>query len=230
MQEKIASKGVKPDKLLLFPNWADSTLVRPMHRDTAYRREWGLGERHVVLYSGNLGVKQGLHSLIDAANELRHESDIVFVIVGDGAERPALEQHAASLGIANVQFRPLQPPERLGELLATADVAVIPQRRSVTDIVLPSKLSNILAAARPVVAAATAESHFGRIIEESGSGVLVEPENPSAIALAILGLFEDPELRLDMGAAGRKWMLDHLGPDVVLAKFSADLERLVAGV
>jgi colanic acid biosynthesis glycosyl transferase WcaI len=220
MLEKIASKGVPRHKLALFRNWAHDDLVQPMGPDTGYRREWRLGERFVVLYSGNMGVKQGLDSLIEAAAELRANRDIVFVIVGDGGEKPALMARAQALQLDNVQFHPLQPMERLSELLATADVAVVPQKRGVKDIVLPSKLGNLLASGRPVIAGADAGTEFGRIVAESGCGLLVEPGNAGQLAAAVSGLSVERGECRRMGQEGRRYMETNLGSRPILEGFA----------
>lgn len=220
MLEKIASKGVPRRKLVLFRNWAHDNLVSPMAPDTFYRREWNLGSRFVVLYSGNMGVKQGLDSLVDAAAQLKDKRDIAFVIVGDGGEKPALMQRARELQLDNVQFQPLQPMERLSELLATADVAVVPQKRGVKDIVLPSKLGNLLASGRPVIAGAEANTEFGRIVAESGCGILVEPGNAAQIATAIADLSVERNECLRMGEDGRRYMEQNFGSGAILDGFA----------
>ncbi len=228
MLEKIASKGVPRGKLILFRNWAHDDLVTPMGTDTWYRREWNLGEKFVVLYSGNMGVKQGLDSLLEAAADLRERRDIVFLVVGDGGEKPLLMQRAREMGLDNIQFQPLQPMERLSELLATADVAVVPQKRGVKDIVLPSKLGNLLASGRPVIAGTDADTEFGRIVAESGCGILVEPGNGGQIAAAIADLSMERGECLRMGRQGRRYMESNLGSRSILDGFARWTSSLAA--
>lgn len=228
MLERIASKGAPRRKLTLFRNWAHDHLVSPMGTDTRYRHDWQLGTQFVVLYSGNMGVKQGLNSVLDAAVALREQRDIVFVIVGDGSEKEALMERASTMQLGNVQFRPLQPMQRLSELLATADVAVVPQKQGVKDIVMPSKLSNLLASGRPVIAAAERETEVGRIVSESGCGVLVEPGNGREIAAATMQLREMSEVRARMGTSGRRYMEAHLSSNAVLSGFISRIEPFAA--
>ena len=228
MLEKIVSKGVPRAKLTLFRNWAHDSLVSPMATETRYRQEWDLTGKFVVLYSGNMGVKQGLDSVLRAADVLRAQRDIVFLVVGDGGEKEALMERSNAMKLENVQFRPLQSMERLSELLATADVAVIPQKRGVKDIVLPSKLGNLLASRRPVIAAAEPDTEFGKIVLESGCGVLVEPGNGEQIAAAILGMHGVPDDRTRMGGNGRRYMELELSGAAVLGGIAGRLEALVS--
>ena len=228
MLEKIVSKGVPRTKLTLFRNWAHDNLVSPMATETRYRQEWDLTGKFVVLYSGNMGVKQGLDSVLRAADALKEHRDIVFLIVGDGGEKEALMERATAMRLDNVQFRPLQAMEQLSELLATADVAVIPQKRGVKDIVLPSKLGNLLASGRPVIAAAEPDTEFGKIVLESGCGVLVEPGNGDQIAVAILGMHDVPDDRTRMGGNGRRYMEMELSGAAVLGGIAGRIEALVS--
>lgn len=227
MLARIAGKGVPRDKLTLFRNWANDDLVAPQPRTTALRAEWGLSDAFVVLYSGNLGVKQGLPTLIEAAKLLETHAQIVIVISGDGAERAALLELAKSMQLRNVRFTALQPVERLSELLATADVSVIPQRRGVNDIVLPSKLGNVLSSARPVVAAAEPGTELHRIVSDSHSGIVVPPEDATAIADAILQLYAAPAEREAMGLRGRAFMQENLSCLGVLSQFETSLTQWV---
>jgi colanic acid biosynthesis glycosyl transferase WcaI len=227
MLGRIGAKGVPARKLLLLKNWANDDVVQPLARHTAYRERWGLQDRFVVLYSGNLGVKQGLGVLLDCAARLRDRSDIAFVIVGDGGEKAALVERAAAEGLGNVQFQPLQPLARLGELLATADLAVIPQKPDFGDIVLPSKLANILASERPIVAAAPATSELGLTLREAACGVVVEPGDSAALAEAVQRLAADPRERARLAANGRRFMLASLAREPVLAQHARALEALL---
>lgn len=227
MRRKILSKGVPLKKTILFRNWANGDTVRPMDRMTPLRAEWGLrAEDLVVLYSGNLGRKQGLESLLDAALHLSDRPHVKVVIVGNGVEQRDLEEKARGTGLTNVMFKPLQPIERLSELLATADVSVIPQKRAVTDIVLPSKLCNILASGRPVVAAAPQTSDIAMIVRDGDCGILVEPEDGRQLAEAVWRLLNDPGLYARASDNARNFAQEHLVQSAVIRQFT---QRAFAG-
>lgn len=224
MRRKILEKGVPQERTLLFRNWANDEAVSPGPRSTALRKEWGLSEDDfVVLYSGNLGRKQGLESLLEAASLLLDMPQIKILIVGNGAEQPELVGKALSMSLENVSFKPLQPINRLSELLATADLSVIPQKRAVTDIVLPSKLCNILASARPVVAAAPPTSDLATILRTGACGILVEPENGRQMADAIRELSADREKAEALGRNGRQYAEAHLFREALIGRFETEL-------
>jgi colanic acid biosynthesis glycosyl transferase WcaI len=223
MFNKIAAKGIDTRKIFLLRNWANDDQVVPLSKSTAFRRELGLEDKFVVLYSGNMGVKQGLHTLLDAARILDDTPEIAVVIAGGGGEKRALERKAAEMQLRNVAFLPVQPYDRLGELLATADVSVIPQKSGVNDIVLPSKLCNIMASQRPIIAAAPADSEFGRIVSESKGGLLVTPENPAQLADAIKHLYHNLDVRVQMAGNGRYYMESHLAHQAILDTFHRHL-------
>lgn len=226
MLQRIAAKGVPKVKLILFRNWANDEHIVPLSNETSLRREWSLGDRLVVLYSGNLGVKQDIGTLLDCAARTRDLAGIVYVIVGDGGEKPELMRRADQMGLDNLVFKPLQPIERLAELLATADVSVIPQKPGVKDIVLPSKLGNILGSARPVVVAASGDTELGRIIGLADCGVLVPPGDAVAMADAVLQLYGDDGHRKRLGENGRRYMEQHMGHRVILDGFVQELEAM----
>lgn len=228
MAARLIAKGVPRDKVRVLRNWADADLVQPRDAATAYRRAWGLEGKTVVLYAGNLGVKQGLEVLLDAASRLdRARPDLAFVIVGDGGEKPRLQARAAALALGNVRFEPLQPAERLSELLATADIAVVTQRPTVRDIVMPSKVGNMMASARPVVAAAAPGSELARVLEEAGCARVVDPGDGAALAEAIAALADAPGLRAELGERGRRHAERLLSRRSILAAFAVELAAMV---
>jgi colanic acid biosynthesis glycosyl transferase WcaI len=224
MLSRIAGKGLPDDKLMLFRNWADVS-VTPRPTETMYRREWGLQDRFVVLYSGNLGVKQGLEVLLDAAELLRSRADVAFVIVGDGGEKASLVAEAARRGLDNLMFKPLQPVEQLPELLATADVAVVPQRRAVSDIVLPSKVGNILGSGRPVIVAADPGTDLHQLVVDGDCGIAVPPGDGRAIADAVLTLSGDPTLLRRLGGKARQVAEKQLCANAILCQFEGWLRN-----
>lgn len=227
MLRKIEAKGVDPRKLVLFRNWADDNVVKPQSRETRFRKSWELGDRFVVLYAGNLGVKQGLCSVLDAAERLRDRKDIVFVIVGDGGEKRNLMEHARRRALENVQFRPLQAISDLSELLATSDISIVPQRRAVSDIVLPSKINNLLGSGRPIVVCADVGTDLHRVITDANCGLVVGPDDSEALARALVTLCDSPEMRATMSANGRRLVETTLSQDVVLGQFQDWLQQWV---
>ena len=201
MCAKLAEKGIAPGAIHEIRNWADiSTIFADADAEASpYRAEWGLGARHVALYSGNIANKQGIEVLIEAARLLAGRTDIAFVICGQGPNRARLEQLAA--GCANVQFHDLQPFARMGDLLGLASVHLLPQIPGAADLVLPSKLTNMLASGRPVVA--TAEPGTGLYDEVNGCGICTAPGDAQALADAVAALIDDPARAAALGAAGR---------------------------
>lgn len=227
MLNKIAGKKVDPDKLFIFRNWANDDQIVPMTKSTSYRRDMGYEDKFIVMYSGNMGVKQGLGVLLEAASFLRDVNDIVFLIVGDGGEKQNLQRHADELKLTKVTFLPVQPYGKLAELLASADVAIVPQKKGVNDIVLPSKLANIMASRRPIIVAAPMDSELGRIVLESKSGLRVEPGEPARMAEAIKRLYEHPHECEEMGRNARRYMEKHFARHAILDEFSDQVQMLL---
>lgn len=225
MLDRARAKGVAPGQTRLFPNWVDISAIKPGQSGAAYRAELGIpAGRVVALYSGNMGGKQGLDILADAARLLVDDERLFFVFCGNGAGRPELE--ALSRNLPNVRFLDLQPLERLGELLTFADIHLLPQRADAADLVMPSKLTGILASGRPVVATAHEGTEVARVVERRG--LVVPPEAPRAFSDAIASLAGDAELRAQLGAEARRYAEENLDKDAVLRRFEADLLRLVA--
>lgn len=198
MAAKLVAKGIPAARVRELRNWAEDAF-QPRDNGAAYRAAWGLGDAQVALYSGNIAAKQGIGVLIDAARALAHREDIAFVICGDGPNRAALA--AAAAGLANVHLHPLQPADRMGDLLALASVHLLPQLPGAADLVLPSKLANMLGSGRPVVA--TAAPGTGLYAEVEGCGVTVAPGDAMALARAVADLIDDPHHRTALGEAAR---------------------------
>ena len=229
MVERVAAKGIERDKTDLFPNWVDVDAVQPVDPELAssnpVRRELGIAaDRIVLLYSGNLGIKQGLEILPQLALDQRDNDRLHFIFCGDGAFRPQLEQMTAGLG--NVSLLPLQPVARLNELLNAADIHLLPQRGDAADLVMPSKLTGMLASGRPIVATAAAGTQVAHAVADRG--MAVPPGDLQALREAVLLLAADRELRLEMGREARLYAEEYLGRDQVLRRFEAAMQGLLA--
>lgn len=216
----VGSKGVAPGKAVLFPNWVDIAAISPLSRASPFRAELGLApDAVVVLYSGNMGSKQGLELLPQVAALLVDRPDIQFVFCGDGAGKPDLVQSCA--GLPNVRFLDLQPNDRLNDLLGLADVHLLPQRSGAADLVMPSKLTGMLASGRAILATASPETQLSYVLE--GCGLVVPPESPEMVAQGLRRLADDAPLRARLGKAARRYAEQNLDKEQVLMRF---LEKL----
>ena len=177
----------------------------------------------VALYSGNIARKQGIEILIDAARLLQHRKDIAFVICGEGPNRAPLAERAESLD--NVQLHDLQPVERMGAMLTMADLHLLPQIAGAADLVLPSKLTNMLASGRPVIA--TTDPGTGLHDEVAGCGICVPPGNAQALADAIVALADDAPRRAVLGQAAASRAGERWQQEAILARTARELQALV---
>jgi colanic acid biosynthesis glycosyl transferase WcaI len=223
MLNQLREKGVSAYRLELFPNWVDTRQIFPAP-ETGIRPELGIpAESVVVLYSGNMGEKQGLEIVVEAAQNLVAHPNILFVLCGDGAARKGLENMAA--GLKNVKFCPLQPTERLNGLLNSADIHLIPQRAGAADLVMPSKLTSILACGGAVITTATHWTQVARAVKEAG-GCVCPPGSLNEFTQAILELSNNVEARKAMGIRSREYALNRLDKVTILGQLLAQLEPL----
>lgn len=211
-------------ELRVIPNFADAGRIRPRSRRTRYRSEHGLGDRTVVMYAGNVGLSQPLELMVAAARAHRRRDDVVFVVNGGGSARPGLE--AAAAGLRNLVLVDFQPPDRLSEVLASADVHVIALRRGLAGLSVPSKLYSIMAAGRPVVASVDPGTEIPRLVEAAGCGVVVAPEDPGGFSAAVESLIDDPGRRRAMGERGRVFAESWTTPAAVGAAYAGLFEDL----
>jgi colanic acid biosynthesis glycosyl transferase WcaI len=219
MCRRLRELGVDADKVRQVRNWADLQSVVPQPA-SSFRRKWDIRTPHVALYSGNIANKQGIEIVITAAKRLRHRDDLTFVICGEGPNRAALERMAACEG--NIVMAGLQPKEQLSDLLSLATVHLLPQKAGAADLVLPSKLTNMLASGRPVVATAAADTGLAREVE--GCGIVTPPEDVEAFGDAIETLLEQPELCERYGRAARARAESDWDKNRIVKTFMDELE------
>ena len=215
MVQTLQRKGVPKERTRYFPNWVDVSRIHPGMSGDAFRSQLGIpADSIVVLFSGSLGGKQGLMAIPAAASLLAGRKDIVFVVSGDGVMKQALQNAAADL--PNVRFLPLQPIERLGELLCLGDIHLLPQITEATDLVLPSKLSGMLSSGKPVITVSEAGTELHAVV--SKCGLVVPPGETSALAAAVVRLADDRAARLALGRQARAYAEHHFAIDLVLAR------------
>ena len=175
-------------KVTVIPNFVDSGFITPLSRNTAYRAELGVGDEVVVMYAGNVGFSQSLELVVEAARRIPQ---------------------------ATFGFNGYQPKERVPEVLATADIHVVPLRKGLGAVSVPSKTYSILAAGRPVVAAIDEGTEVPRILAASGAGVSVPPDDIETFVGALRDLIGDSSRREILGRNARDWVVSHVSPDAV---------------
>ncbi len=203
----LQARGVATDKMVVIPPWLDTEFIHPMPRANAFSQEHGLNEKFVILYAGNIGFSQGLEHVLQAAQRLQAEPKLQFLLVGDGPNHANLVTQATTLGLTNVKFLPFQPRERLPELLATADLALVTQQGGLGNDSLPSKAFPILASGRPILATGDESSGLWKFVQQSKAGVCIPSADAMALATTILDLAQQPFACQQMGQHGREYAL-----------------------
>lgn len=227
MLGRAKAKGMPETKTVHVPNWVDLRAIVPLRGPSPYRQELGIAEdAAVALYSGSMGVKQGVDWLAEVALQLADTPGLVFVFSGDGPLKDAAQ--AACGHLPNVRFIPLQPVQRLGDLLGLADIHLLPQRPDASAMVMPSKLTGMLASGRPVVAMAEPGTELAEVVQTCG--VVTAPGDLKAFAESVRFLSTLPTLRTELGHAGRAYADSHLSASNVLSKFESELQGLLAPV
>jgi len=217
MVRRLAEKGVAAERRLLFPNWVDTSAIRPA--PSALRQELNLPQGAVVaLYSGNMGEKQGVETLAEVARAFAG-TPVHLLLAGAGAARPRLA--AATAGMSQVHWLPIQPVARLNDLLNAADIHLLPQRADAADLVMPSKLAFMLASGRPVVAGAGVGTAIATAIE--GCGMVVPPGDGLAMAAAVAALAGDEQARRRLGDSARARALADWDREAILTAYERAL-------
>jgi colanic acid biosynthesis glycosyl transferase WcaI len=218
MKQQLRAIGVRPP-IDVVPIWVDADRIRPISRAT--------NGRVTVLYSGNLGRKQGLDQIIALAAELQGcRADIDIVVRGEGGEANRLASEIAARGLTNIRMAKLMPQDSLSDALAVGDIHLVPQDPDAADFAVPSKIFNIMAAGRPFVATARPNTALWRLCGESKGFVCVPPNDSRAFAAAVLQLAGDPELRAALGARGRQFVERHQSKPDVLSHLLSLIDEL----
>jgi colanic acid biosynthesis glycosyl transferase WcaI len=220
-------QGVTDRHLAVIPNWADGDAIHPLvHEANPLRAEWGLAGKFVVAYSGNLGRAHDVETMLDAADLLRGESDIVFLFIGGGHGHGALDAAVAARALQSVRLMPYQPRDCLAQSLGVADLHWVSLFPALEGLIVPSKIYGVLAAGRPAVMVGDADGEIGRLLARRECGVAVDVGAAADLAAAILRLRGAPELRQRMGRDARAAFDAHYSREQGFLAW----ERLVANV
>lgn len=229
MLNRARAKGVEHQNLALCPNWSNIDSIAPSTHNNSFRFENGYNQKDfLVLYSGGMGIKQGLDIIIDAAEKLKNKEYIKFLIVGNGGAKPHLVATTKAKKLKNVKFLDIQPFDVLPKMLTAANVHLVIQKSQATDLVMPSKLTNILASGRPAIATAFPQSALGLVIEKYNTGLLISPENADLLQQAILDLSKSAEDQIIKGQNARAYAERYLDINNIMHDFNTVMENAFA--
>jgi putative colanic acid biosynthesis glycosyltransferase WcaI len=228
MKQRVIAKGVREDRVRVISNWGDAQNVTPQPRANAWAREHGLVGKFVVMHFGNVGHAQDLDTLIRATTFLRDLDDLVVPIIGVGARLAELTELAKVLEADQVRFLPWQAYERRAEPISAADVHVVGLAQGLAGYIVPSRMWGILAAGRPVIAAAEEISETAAVVRETGCGVVVPPGKPFELA-EVIRAFHDGEYDLAaLGERARAYALAESDRTIAVGRYEAVLAELLS--
>ncbi len=223
--EFVRERGARQVELL--PNGADLNMFHPQWDGAAFRREHHLEDKFVALYAGAHGMSNDLGVVLEAALLLRDRAEIAIVLLGDGKEKPNLMAKAVEMGLSNVYFLPPLPKKDMPLALAAADVCIaILKPIELYKTVYPNKVFDYMAAGRPVVLAI--DGVIRQVVEEARAGIAVPPGNAAQLAEAIRTLANEPQLRHEMGLAGRRHVQAHFDRAHLAQRLAHLLEAMVS--
>jgi glycosyltransferase involved in cell wall biosynthesis len=223
----IRQRNIPAERINVIKNGADLTRFVAGPRNNRFREELGVGERFVVSYVGTHGMAHGLGTLLESAELLRQRQDIVFLLVGDGAERESLLRERDQRGLTNVIMLDQQPKERMPEIVAASDACLVHLKKNdLFKTVIPSKIFEAMAMERPILLGVEGETQS--IIEEGKCGLCFEPENPVQLASAVIRLADEPALGTRLGLSGREFVQRSFNRETLALRFLDLLQRTAA--
>jgi glycosyltransferase involved in cell wall biosynthesis len=227
MRQRLEAKGAPVDRLRVIPNWIDTGSITPREHENEWRSEQKLTGRFVVMHSGNVGHAQDLDTLVRATTFLRDLDDLAVVIVGFGARHAEIQSLAARLETDRVRFLPYQPRDVLPLSLAAGNLHFVGLARGLSGYVVPSRLYGILAAGRPVIVSADADSETAQVVSDVGCGVVLPPGRPELVARVIRDAYDGKLDLEDMGRRGREYVTAEADRAVAVGRYRTVLRELV---
>lgn len=227
-RDNLVSKGVPAEKISIIPNFVDTDFIRPLPKANGFGQQHGLADKFVVTHAGNLGYVYDLDTMLDAASLLSAKKDILFLIVGNGVAKPKLEKKAHELNLDNVLFMPFQPHESLPWMRASSDIQVSLYKNGAANDSFPSKVYEIMASGRPLLASSEDESGVEYLVKTTECGLCVRPGNAEQLAEAVLNLYHDSSLRETMGNRGRRYAEENHSKRAAVAHYTELLQQVSA--
>jgi len=215
-----------PEKISIVENGVETDLFSPGAADQKLRSELGADGKFVVCYIGTMGMAHGLETLLEAAARLRDSApQILFLLVGEGAEKENLKTIAHSRGLTNLRFVDQQPREKIPAYIRTSDACIVLLKKTeLFKTVIPTKMLEFMACARPVILGVDGQAR--KILEEAQAGIFIEPEDPTALVQAITRLAADTDLRERFGGNGLRHILQHFSRPQTAADYISVLGRM----
>lgn len=225
-KKNIMAKGVKESKITVIRNWVDENAVVHVDREkNSLFDEYGLDRtKFYITYSGNIGYTQNMDMLLDVAKEIS-EDDIQFVLIGDGAVKPQVEERIRKEKIKNIIMIPFQPYEKISEVFSLGDCGLIISKANVGNNSVPSKTWSIMSAERPVLASFDKGYELDRVISEAECGICVPADDKEALKEAVLEMYKNRENIGKMGANGRKYIMENLTREIGTMKWVEVLKK-----
>jgi colanic acid biosynthesis glycosyl transferase WcaI len=228
MRDRLVAKGAVADRVTVISNWVDTTRIVPGPRENDWAKRQKLDGRFTVMHSGNVGHAQNLDNLVRATTFLRDLDDLSVPIIGFGARHADVRALVERLEAKSVFFLPYQPRDVLSQSLGAAHLHYVGLARGLSGYVVPSRVYGILAAGRPVVVAADADSETARLVDDAECGIVLPPDRPDLLA-GVLRDAHDGRIDLErLGARGREYVVREADRSVALARYRTLIDRLVA--
>lgn len=210
----------------MIPNFVNTSFIKPLPRINEFGEQHRLNDKFVVAHSGNVGHVYDLETLLEVARLMSTHEDILFLIVGEGVAKAQLQAKARDMGLTNVSFLPFQPLESLPSLRASCDVQVSLYKHGSADYSMPSKVYEIMASGRPLLASADPGTDLRKLVQSTGCGLCVAPEDPQELAQALMTLYREPDRRREMGERGRRAAEQSYSSESVVAAYNRLLQEV----
>lgn len=220
--------SIIPHKIAVVENWADPDQIFPIAREeNVFLKKYALKDKFLVMYSGNLGLSQDLENIIYLADALREVKDIFFVLIGEGALKEKLVNMSASLGLRNIKFFNYQEKKDLKFSLNAAHIHLVPLKKGMKGIIVPSKVYGIMASGKPFIAAVDEGSEIDKIVREFQCGIVTSPSDVEELKKAVLWAFHNQDKIEKMGERGRIALVNHYTKKICAQKFKKIIDNIV---
>lgn len=224
-RQNLINKGVSPEKISVIPVWTDLDLIHPAPKENSFRQKYNLQNKFVVMYSGNFGYNTSLDDFIGAAELIQNNLETYFVLVGEGVKKNSLMDIVLNKKLVNVMFLPFQPRENFNTMLAASDIGIVTMSQDAYFASLPSKIFNIMASNRAILAVTPLDSEVATIIRESNCGVVVPPGHPAELAKMIIELKSNKDQLDIMGQNGRALVEKKYSRQRCVELYNQDLQK-----